>query len=148
MADTAETAITTTNTETTNTETTTKEWEVAMELPQPTIWATDMEVAMVNPVHLQAWTTMQCNREDSTSKTMTTTKGSHRDQTVTNSSSNNPTFINNLLDCRALQMTHPTREVLDGHPDLLLEVDRIGEETGSETIRQERGGLTLCDVFS
>ena len=152
MADIVETAITTTNTETINMETIIKEWEVAMELPRPIIWDTDTEAATVNLGHLQAWTTMECNRrrEDSTSKTTITTKGNHRDQmVVTSSSSNNPTFTSNRLDCKAPQTTLLTPEVLGCHLDLLLEEDRTWEETGSETIRHERGVVTLRDeLFS
>ena len=136
MADIAETAIPAANTETVNMETIIKEWEVAMELPLPTTWVTDTEAAMVNLVHHRAWTTTACSREDSTTKAAITTKGSHRDQMAASSSNNNPTFINNLLDCKAPQMTPPIREVLGGHLDL-LEEDRTGEETGSETIRYE-----------
>ena len=136
MVDTVETATTTTNMETTNMETIIKEWEVAMELPLPTTWATDTAAATVNPGHLQAWTSMECSREDSTSKTMTITKGSLRDQMATNSSSNNLTFTNNRLDCKAPQTIPPTQEVLAGHLVLPLEEDRTGEETGSVTIRQ------------
>ena len=127
MADIAETVVT--NTKTINTETVIKEWQVAMELLQRIIWAMVMEAAMGSLVDLRAWTITACNKEDSAIRATITLKESP--QMAISSSNNNPNFTNNLLDCRAPQMT-PTWEVLDGH----LEEDKIGEEAGSETIRE------------